>query len=732
MRSYLALIKIDVLLASRSREVLFFNYLFPLVFFFIFAEMMGAEQGGAITYVVSMVLVVGILGNGLFGAGMRAVQERENNILRRYKVTPISPLPLLVASIVTGWLIFLPNVVLILFLAHILYGMPVPHNLLSLFGWVSLGVMTFRAIGLILAAVANSSQESQILIQLLYMPMLFLSGATIPIAFLPKWARLISQYLPASYLVTGFQSVFFHRQTLLENGSALTALLLTMVLAVFIAKQIFRWEKGERISAGAKGWVLAVLAPFVLLGTFQAYHQDHLRQQELLYRDLQRSQTLLIRGAKIFVGDGQIIESGGVLIKNGKIEDVYAGAIPDPKILKADLIEASGKTLLPGLIDVHVHLAAPGGIHEKQDNYSVASAMARALAAYLYCGVTCVRSVGDPLDEALRLRSRIANGERLGASLFLCGPVFTAEGGHGTEYFEQLPEIAKNQALAQMVRLPKDPEEARRQVRDLKTQGVDGVKAILETGRTGMLFNRMDVSILQAVAEEARAQHLPMVVHTGDNRDIADALRIGVDDIEHGTFQEPINDDLLVTMARKGIAYDPTLSVAEAVDQLYNGKDDVLNRSLVEQVGPASLIKATRRALGSGQPSPIVAQFRGWRPDLRQGKENLRRAYRAGVRLVTGSDAGNLLVFHGPTVHRELQLWVEAGVPAPAALQAATYNAARLMGADQRIGLLRKGHDADLLLVDGDPTRDIAATERISLVIYKGERVNRSKLFSQE
>jgi ABC-2 type transport system permease protein len=91
MKSYLALIKVDLKLAFRDKAVIFFNYLFPLIFFFVFAGLMRAERGGTISYVVSLVLVMGILGNGLFGAGLRAVQEREANILRRFKVAPISP-----------------------------------------------------------------------------------------------------------------------------------------------------------------------------------------------------------------------------------------------------------------------------------------------------------------------------------------------------------------------------------------------------------------------------------------------------------------------------------------------------------------------------------------------------------------------------------------------------------------------------------------------------------------
>ena len=97
-----------------------------------------------------------------------------------------------------------------------------------------------------------------------------------------------------------------------------------------------------------------------------------------------------------------------------------------------------------------------------------------------------------------------------------------------------------------------------------------------------------------------------------------------------------------------------------------------------------------------------------------------------------GTGSGNLLVVHGPALHRELQLWVQAGVPPAVALQSATYNGARFMHADQRIGLIREGYDANLLLVDGNPLQDISATERISAVIFRGERLDRSGLFKQE
>ena len=110
MKPYLALIANDLRLALRDRSVIFFNYLFPLIFFFAFGGMFHAERAaGAAATVVTMVLVMGVLGNGLFGAGMRAVKDREAGILRRFKVAPISPLPMLMAALITGWLLYLPT-----------------------------------------------------------------------------------------------------------------------------------------------------------------------------------------------------------------------------------------------------------------------------------------------------------------------------------------------------------------------------------------------------------------------------------------------------------------------------------------------------------------------------------------------------------------------------------------------------------------------------------------------
>jgi len=121
-----------------------------------------------------------------------------------------------------------------------------------------------------------------------------------------------------------------------------------------------------------------------------------------------------------------------------------------------------------------------------------------------------------------------------------------------------------------------------------------------------------------------------------------------------------------------------------------------------------------------------------WPMSLEVGGKNLVKAWRAGVPLVTGSDAGNFLVLHGPTVQREIELWVAAGIPIEVALQAATSNGARLLKADSRIGTVEKGKEATLLIVDGNPLQDVKALSAVSTVFLKGERVNRTALLQEK
>jgi imidazolonepropionase-like amidohydrolase/ABC-type multidrug transport system permease subunit len=729
MNAYIAQIRMNLRLTFRDRGVLIFGYVFPLMFLFMFGQLGHADQGSS-SQVVNMVLTIGVLGSGFFGAAMRAITERENNILRRFKVAPIDAGPILVSSLVVGLVTYLPLVVIVISLARAMWGMAPIENKVSVFLFLSIGVIAFRAMGGMIASVANSMQEGQILVQMFYMPMLLLGGATIPLTVMPTWLQTASQFLPSTHFSMGMKGIFQRHESIMDNMSAVGALLLTAVLGTFLGVKLFRWDKEEKLRPSAKFWLVAVLAPFLALGAWQSYAKTNLAKNKILERDSNRSHTFLIRNARLFLGDGTVIEQGSVLVKNGKIAQVFTGPAPDAKNLKAELIEGAGKTLLPGLIDVHVHLAANGGFTDKPADYSKADeSIDRELAAYLYSGVTAVKSAGDALDTMLKHRESIASGESLGAELFTVGPMFTTEGGHGAEALEYIPENVRATVQQQIMRLPKTADEARAQVADLKLKGVDGIKAILDTGGGSTHWNRLDPQILRAIGDAARQAGLPLVVHTGDARDIADALDAGATGIEHGSFREPIPAALFARMKEGNVTYDPTLAAAEGILAFVKQDLKPLERSLVVQTAPPDLIEATKRMIASPALGSYRAAYAGYPVHLDISEKNLLAAQQAGVMLVTGTDSGNPLVFHGPAIHRELQLWVEAGIPAAAALQGATYNAAKLLRADGRIGLIRQGYEATLLLVDGNPLQDISATERISEVLLKGEPIDRSRLF---
>lgn len=602
-------------------------------------------------------------------------------------------------------------------------------RLVSVVLFITAGAAAFRSIGLIIAAVANSFQESNILVQLCYLPMLLLSGATFPTSIMPEWLQITAQFIPATHLVTGLQGIMMRNESLAANWVALGALGVTLAVALFVASKLFRWEKEEKIKGVAKLWVLGVLLPFFLLGSYQAYSRENLGKNKILARELSRSRTLLIRNTRIVIGDGKVIESGGVLVRKGKIAEIYDGAVPEADAVNADGIEAAGKTLLPGLIDAHVHLIADGSMPVPKPDFDPEKAMLRNLASQLYSGVTAVRSAGDSERMALKVRKLIRSGEKLGAEPFISGPLFTAPGGHGTEYFRQMPEAIRKTAEQEFARTPRTPEEARRQVAELSAAGVDSIKAVLDAGAGAMPFPRLEKGILSAIGAEARAHKLPLLVHTGDSRDVADAVEAGAASVEHGSFRDEVPATVWSAMASRQVAYDPTLAAAEGVASAAAGGEAALGRSLAQQVMKREVLETTRKALTSPEAQKRFAAF-PIRADT--GARNLMAAWKAGVPLVTGSDAGNPLDFHGPGLHREMQLWVAAGVPPGAVLRAATGSAAALLGAGGRIGMIRKGYDADLLLVDGNPLADISATERVSAVIFKGERVARSQLFEEK
>ena len=725
MKPFLAHIQSNLRLTMREKIVFFFNYAFPLGFFFMFASLGRAKETNSISQVLTSVLTIGLLGNGFFGGGLRAIMEREANILRRFKVTPAGALPILISGLVVGVVQYLPVVLIMLLVSMGYYGLVWPANWISFFLFVIIANIALRSMGLIIASVANSAAESQIIIQCFYFPMMLLSGATFPISILPQWVQSLAQFIPATHLVSGLQGILLKHESLLANWHSVGALVVTAIACTFISLKLFRWEKGEKVPANAKLWVLAVLVPFFAIGGWDLYSKENLTKTKILQRELERKERVLIRNARLFIGDGNVLENASLLVNQGKIERIITGPAPEAKALSAIEVEAAGKTLLPGLIDAHIHLGAPGGFYADSKKYADPKLTELRLKAYLYSGITTVKSTGDWLESTLALRNRQRSGELLAAELYMVGPLFTAEDGHPTQMIKNMPAQMQATARAEFVRIPKSADEARQMVRDLKAKGVDGIKAVLEKGYPGMPMNRLDKAMLVAICAEAKAQGLGVVVHTQTPEDIRDAIEAGAIGVEHGSIYQPLPDDLLRILVTSGTFYDPTLAVYEAVRAAEQKDFARLDDSLLQQAVPMDLLKDTRQMLSQAASRNVPI-------NLPAAMANLKRAQEAGVKVVTGSDAGNTLVFHGPTVQEELELWVQAGVPPAKALIAATATAAALLGQQDRIGTLTVGKDANLLLVDGNPLQDIKALSRISLVMLRGERIRRANLLKDD
>jgi imidazolonepropionase-like amidohydrolase len=352
-----------------------------------------------------------------------------------------------------------------------------------------------------------------------------------------------------------------------------------------------------------------------------------------------------------------------------------------------------------------------------------------AVKAYLYSGVIAAKSTGDATDELLKLKHRLAAEELLGTELFMVGPLFTAPGGHGTEYFRNMPEQVRQNFEPQMTAAYSTPAEAVSRIDALAAQGVDGIKVVLESGSGGQLFERLDLAVFDAVVAQAGRHHLPVVVHTGSPQDVQDAVARNVAGVEHGSMRDLLSDELLKQLAARNVRYDPTLVVLDSMHQIGSRTTTNLDDPLARQTISTNLLSKMQRWIkGNNDVSDALSRI----PAIVDtgAAKNLVKAYHLGVPLVLGTDAGNFDTFHGPSVHREMEIWQEAGIPPIDILKAATFNAAQLLGAGERLGKVAKGYDASLLIVDGNPLEDIRGTRRISDVIFKGERVRRSELFN--
>ena len=268
MRHAWTLTKVRMRLAVRNRAFLIFSLIVPLVFLFLFLGLLAHDDPAAVPYRLASVLALTVMGS-FWGLSVQLVTFREQGILRRFRLAPVSAGALLASSILSNYLMTLPTIAIEIAVARWLFHMQGWGNLLGVAVLVTLGITTFAALGLIVASITNTMQETQIISQLLWWAFLVLSGATVPLPLLPGWLQNVALFLPATYLVAGFQRVLAGNAGVLELGPEVLSLAVSAALAFVVSQQLFRWEPEAKVPRRAKYWAASALIPFLLLGIWE-------------------------------------------------------------------------------------------------------------------------------------------------------------------------------------------------------------------------------------------------------------------------------------------------------------------------------------------------------------------------------------------------------------------------------------------------------------------------------
>ncbi|MDQ2670111.1 MAG: amidohydrolase family protein [Gemmatimonadota bacterium] len=436
---------------------------------------------------------------------------------------------------------------------------------------------------------------------------------------------------------------------------------------------------------GADGELAAAVVPTAYAPLVATAPEDTALVDDLLARAARRtvelaapiqldSRPLAIVGARVIPAAGNPpLARGTVVLRDGRITSVGPAGSPVPA--DAEVVDAGGMTLVPGLWDMHAHL--------KQAEW---------LPAYLAAGVTAVRDVGNQTRFLLALREAVHQGERAAPRIFAAGFIDGVPSA-GTPYTGPAQQATT-------------PAGARALVRHYHELGFEQIKT----------WANVRPDVLRAVIAEAHAQGLAVTAHLPSDADVLDAVAAGLDQINHiGPLVELVGPDVppaarehaLAALRRAGVLVDPTLVVTE-----YGSRSRSSPLSAIEPCArfmPPELVRLWS-SLGA---DPADAD--GGRQLMRAGR-TVRTLHDAGVPIVAGSDQG----IPGCTVVRELELYVAAGMTPLEAIDAATSVPARAMGLAHRAGRIAPGFDADLVLVEGDPSSDIGALRRVRYVFRMG------------
>jgi len=289
LRNLITLTRMRVQLALRNKMFFFFSIVMPLGFFFLYSAVFAKSVPREVAFLLGPVLALNVMGS-FWGLSATLVMFREQGILRRFHVTPATATDMLVSSILANYALTLPTVLVEVLLAKFLFHVPSLGDLLSVFLLVSIGTISFGSLGLVIASVTNTMQETQVLNQLLWLPLIFLSGATIPFTYLSKTVQHIALFLPATYLVHGLKLAIVDNSGPAKLLISLGSLTVWFLLTLFLSSQLFRWEPEAKIPRKAKLYVAATAIPFFLLGLWEVQYGRVIAEEKVAVQQLDKAE----------------------------------------------------------------------------------------------------------------------------------------------------------------------------------------------------------------------------------------------------------------------------------------------------------------------------------------------------------------------------------------------------------------------------------------------------------
>jgi imidazolonepropionase-like amidohydrolase len=433
---------------------------------------------------------------------------------------------------------------------------------------------------------------------------------------------------------------------------------------------------------------------------------------------------LVIVGARIIDCTGRPpIEQGVLVIEKGKIVSVSASKHFEPPV-GARIVDAEGRTVLPSLIDTSVHFFIGSAGPAQTTEEFMPERILADMRAMVYWGVLTVRDSGDSTVFATRFRDNGGGSDRIAPDLYLSVPWITAVGGYPANF---LPAPVASDATKQISSAVEIPAV----IDSLRGSGVNVTEVSYDGGTQFRPYPRLSLALLQSFVTEAHGKGLRVCALTRSNQEIEQAVESGVDYIEH-LSGEVLDGAAIKALGDHGTYYCPLLTQHQAEAASTGEIDKTLNNPEVQQTVSAVI----RNGLAAHRGFFFDLKSDSWansyfKEALANSLRNLALASQAGVKITLASGAGSPAVFYGLSTHQELAMMVATGLTPMQALMSATKNAAELIGVADRVGTVEPGKLANLLIVDGDPLENIAATKNISIVIKDGKIVERSDLIVQ-